>query len=226
VVAYGLYPSERAALAALPGIEVLSRPHNGVLPPVRRLLDFQAALERWPLHTPVAYWDAGDVFFQGKLADLWETVARHPTRLLAVREPQGHPENPAVAAWTLSIIDPQARSQAFQLLSQRPFLNSGFAAGTAETMLTYFREAHRLRHSSELAGSTDWGDQAALNLYCHLRPQSWIEVDQGWNYCAHARRPGEFEVRRDGRLKRTRGGPIHVVHGNAHSLRRLELSRF
>jgi hypothetical protein len=225
-VTYGLYPSEQRALAALPGVEVLPRPQTETLPPVRRLEDFQTVLERWPPQTPVAYWDAGDVFFQASLAELWQTVHRHPDRLLAVREPQGHPDNPAVAAWTLSITDPTARERAFGLLSRRPFLNSGFAAGTARSMLAYFREAFRLRHSAELAGSTDWGDQTALNLYCHRRPEGWLEIDEGWNYCMHARRPEEFRLRPDGRLEHARGGAIRVVHGNAHSLRNLELSWF
>jgi hypothetical protein len=225
-VTYGLYPSEQAALAALPGVEILPRPRSATLPPVRRLEDFQTVLDRWPPQTPVAYWDAGDVFFQASLAGLWQTVHRHPDRLLAVREPQGHPDNPAVAAWTLSIADPAARDRAFALLSERPFLNSGFAAGTGRSMLAYFREAHRLRHSPELAGSTDWGDQTALNLYCHRRPEAWSEIDDRWNYCVHARRHGEFRIRADGRIEDARGATIPVVHGNAHSLRNLELSWF
>jgi hypothetical protein len=223
VVAYGLYPSERARLAALPGVEVIPLPTSRTLPPVRRLRDFQAVLERWPAATPVAYWDAGDVVFQGRLSGVWDTVRRHPDRLLAVREPTGYPRNPAVAAWTLSIADPDARARAFRLLSRRPFLNSGFAAGAARTLLTYFREAQRLRESPALRGTSDWGDQTALNLYCHLNPEAWLEVEEGWNYCVHARRPGEVHVDADGRVVSTRGTPIHVVHGNAHSMRRLEL---
>jgi hypothetical protein len=223
VVAYGLYPSERARLAALPGVEMVALAGTRALPPVRRLRDFQDIVGGWPAVTPVAYWDAGDVVFQGRLTGLWETVRRHPDRLLAVREPTGHPRNPAVAAWTLSIRDPDARARAFRLLCARPFLNSGFAAGTARTMLTYLREAHRLRHSPALHGTSDWGDQIALNLYCHLNPEAWLEVEEGWNYCVHDRRPGELHLQTDGRLVSTRGTPIHVVHGNAHSLRRLEL---
>jgi hypothetical protein len=223
VIGYGLYPSERARLAALPGVEVVVLPTTRTLPPIRRLRDFQDVVAGWPVETPVAYWDAGDVVFQGRLAGLWETVRRHPDKLLAVREPTGHPHNPAVAAWTLSIRDPEARARAFRLLSERPFLNSGFAAGTARTLLTYLREAHRLRHSPALHGTSDWGDQTALNLYCHLNPDAWHEVEEGWNYCAHDRRPGELCLHTDGRLVSSRGTPIHVVHGNAHSLRRLEL---
>jgi hypothetical protein len=222
-VAYGLYPSERAVLAAQPGVEVVALPTSDVLPPVRRLRDFQTILGGWPADTPVAYWDAGDVLFQARIAPLWETVRLYPDRLLAVREPHGHPRNRAVRAWTLSIADPQARGRAFELLSARPFLNSGFAAGTAWALLNYFREADRMLHSADLRGSTDWGDQTALNLYCHRNPGTWLEAEAGWNYCTHDRRRGEVLVRPDGRVASACGTPVHVVHGNAHSLRRLEL---
>jgi hypothetical protein len=222
-VGYGLYPSESTVLSALPEVEVHSLPFNGVMPPVRRLQDFQTVLERWPAETPVAYWDAGDVVFQSELKPLWDTVRAHPGKLLAVREPTGHPDNPAVAAWTLSITNAEARERAFRLLSERPFLNSGFAAGTAGTLLGYLREALRLLRSPALRGTTDWGDQTALNLYCHLNPEVWHEAEEGWNYCVHDRWPGELRIAPNGRVTSTRGTPIHAVHGNAHSLRRLEL---
>src|SRR5262249_27321549 len=147
---------------------------------------------------------------------------RHPDWLLAVREPTGHPDNPAVAAWTLSIADPRARDRAYGLLTARPFLNSGFAGGTARALSAYLREAVRMLGSADLRGTTDGGDQTALNLYCHRHPGAWLEVEEGWNYCTHGRRPGEMAVRPDGRVVSARGTPIHVVHGNAHSLRRLE----
>ena len=222
-VVYGLYPSERAVLSGLPGVEVFALPFSGVLPPVRRLQDFQTVLERWRAETPVAYWDAGDVVFQSELTALWDTVRAHPDQLLAVREPSSHPQNGAVAAWTLSIADAEARERAFRLLSQRPFLNSGFAAGTAGALLAYLREAHLLLHSPALRGSSDWGDQTALNLYCHSTPEAWHEVEEGWNFCMHDRRPGELRIGPNGHVISRRGTPIHVVHGNAHSLHRLEL---
>ena len=118
----------------------------------------------------MAYWDAGDVIFQDRLQGLWDLVSEHPERLLVVEEPESHPENTAVADWTLSIRDPEARRRAFDLLSTRPFLNSGFAAGTAKTLLAYLREADRMLHSADLAGTADWGDQTALNLYCYSAP--------------------------------------------------------
>jgi hypothetical protein len=226
VVAYGLYPSEQARLAALPSVTVVPRPRARALPPVRRLRDFQEVLAGWPRDTPVAYWDAGDVLFQGPLTPLWGIVRTHPGRLLAVREPTGYPANSAVAAWTLSISDAAARRQALDLLAHSPFLNSGFSAGTAGTLLAYLRSADHLLHSPALQGTTDWGDQMALNLYCHLNPHAWLEVEEGWNYCIHDRAPREIRVTPEGRVVSARGTPIHVVHGNAHSLRYFELSGF
>jgi hypothetical protein len=224
VVGYGLYPSEQRVLASLPGVEVVPLAVNGVMPPVRRLSDFQPLLASWPAETPVAYWDAGDVLFQARLEPLWHQVAASPRRILAVREPKGYPENRAVSQWTLSIRDPAARRRAFALLSTRPFLNSGFAAGTAASLLAYFREAERLGNSAELRGTSDWGDQTALNLYCHGAPSRWREIEEGWNYCLHDRQPREVRVLPDGRLASRFGTPIHVAHGNARSLHKLALS--
>jgi hypothetical protein len=224
-VGYGLYPSEQRMLARTPGLELVARPADGARPPIRRLRDFADMVASWPEATPAAYWDAGDVIFQSRLASLWTLVRSHPGKLLAVREPVSFPYNPAVRAWTLSIHDPQARRRAFTLLSSRPFLNSGFAAGTAQTLLAYFREADRSIQAPDLRGSTDWGDQTALNLYCHSHPERWHEVDQAWNYCVHDRRPGEVRVRPDGRIVAASGRPIQVVHGNALSLPQMVISR-
>src|SRR5262249_16972493 len=73
-VAYGLYPSERARLASLPGVEVVAIPGDDVRPAIRRLKDLQGVISGWPEDTPAAYWDAGDVLFQGRLAGLWDEV--------------------------------------------------------------------------------------------------------------------------------------------------------
>jgi hypothetical protein len=225
-VAYGLYPGEVRVVEGQPGVDVWPLPVNGVMPPVRRLHDFQLVLETLPPLTPVAYWDAGDVLFQDSLAGLWEQVRKCSDKLLAVREPKAHPGNKAIAAWTLTIHDPRARRRAFDLLAQRPFLNSGFAAGTAAAMLVYLREAERLRRGPELAGSSDWGDQTALNLYCHSYPERWREVEDGWNYCLHDRRPREVLVLPQGRIGRRDRRPVHVVHGNARSLAKYQLSPY
>jgi hypothetical protein len=223
-VAYGLSPSELRALASEPNVEVWPVAPNGVVPAVRRLHDFQTVLERLSGETPVAYWDAGDVIFQESLAPLWQEVAAHPDKLLAAREPQGHPQNPVVAEWTLSIRDVQARRRAFDLISTQPFINSGFAAGTAAVLLAYLREAERLRGGRDLVGSADWGDQIALNLFCRLNPQRWHETEEGWNYCLCGRRRGEVAVGADGRFLSRRGASVRVVHGNAHTLTRYVLS--
>lgn len=224
-VGYGLYPSERRVLESLPGVEVVALPVNGVMPPVRRLRDFQGVVAGWPSETPVAYWDAGDVIFQGRLGPLWGLVRADPDRLLAVSEPLAHPENTAVARWTLSVRDPEARRRAFGLLSSRPFLNSGFAAGTAGTILRYLREADRLLHSADLRGSSDWGDQTALNLYCHTDPGRWREAPEVWNYCLLNRPRGAWRVRPDGRIVAPGRAPIVAAHGHARSLRQFEIVR-
>jgi hypothetical protein len=224
-VGYGLYPSERRVLERLGRVEVVPLPVDGVMPPVRRLRDFQPVVARWPDDTPVAYWDAGDIHFQGKLDGLWSLVAAHPDRLLAVREPLAHPRNTAVARWTKSITDPAARRFAHDLLTRRPFLNSGFAAGTARALLAYLRAADFLLHSPALRGTSDWGDQTVLNLYCHTDPSRWHEIAATWNYCLLDRRDGEVHFLPDGRIVATDGLPIRALHGHARSLRHHAISR-
>src|SRR5262249_47420868 len=155
----GLFPSERRLLGRLPGVDVVALPDDTRAPiPARRLRDFQEVVARLPDDTPVAYWDAGDVLFQARIAPLWDLVRTHPDRLLAVREGAGHPENSAVARWTLTIADPRARRYAYNLLTTHPYLNGGFAAGSARTMLRYLRAAYRLRHSAAMHGSANHGD--------------------------------------------------------------------
>ncbi len=83
--AYGLYPSEQMRLASQTGVHVVGIPNNQVAPSLRRLHDFQSAIEHLPGDTPVAYWDAGDVIFQNSLAPLWDLVRSHPDTLLVAR---------------------------------------------------------------------------------------------------------------------------------------------
>jgi hypothetical protein len=225
VVAYGLWPSERSVLEGIPGLEPVFLDDDGTVPAIRRLRDFQYVVARWPEATPMAHWDAGDMIFQGSLGPLWSLVNDHPDRILAVREPAGYPENPAVVDWTFSIHDPAARRLAFELISTRPFLNGGFVAGTARSLLAYLREADRLLHSPALQGTTDWGDQMALNLYCHTRPERWTEAPEGWNYTLYQRQNGEYRLDANGRFVSKRGDPIAVVHGNARTLKAYSLSR-
>ena len=47
-----------------------------------------------------------------------------------------------------------------------PFVNAGFAAGTARVFLDYFRVANRLLDTA-LVGVGPWGDQVAMNRYIH-----------------------------------------------------------
>jgi hypothetical protein len=91
-------------------------------------------------------------------------------------------------------------------------------------MQRYFREASLLRRSPALLGSTDWGDQTALNLYCHTDPSRWREVPRGWNYALCRLRPRDVRMTPDGRVVVADGTPIHVAHGNAMMLPQVELS--
>ncbi len=222
-IAYGLYPSEQARLSTIRGVQWDFQTYNGHMVPIRRLYDFARHLAKEDAHTPVAYWDVADVVFQDTLSDLWSDVRSTPGLVRAVVEPKSYPENKVIAPWCLSIRHPGYRQQAFQLLKRRPFLNSGFAAGTADAMLHYFRRAHSMRHGPELSGSTDWGDQMCLNLYCHMHPSKWQPIDQRWNYCVHDRSAGEVVIGAHGRVYSRRGQPIAAAHGNARSLRQLAI---
>jgi hypothetical protein len=222
-VAYGLYPSELARLRKLPGVDVVPRAANGVMAPVRRLTDFGDITDDLPADTPVAYWDVADVVFQSSLHPLWKEVVRRPDKLLAVIEPKSYPENGIIPAWSLSIRDPFYRRRAFELLKHNGFLNSGFAAGTASVMHAYFRAARQMRLGPELSGTSDWGDQMCLNLYCHGDPTRWHAIHEGWNYCVHDRPAGEVQVSSSGVIWSRRIGKVPVAHGNARSLRQFSL---
>ncbi|MFG0265197.1 MAG: hypothetical protein ACF8AM_08590 [Rhodopirellula sp. JB055] len=91
-------------------------------------------------------------------------------------------------------------------------------------MRRYFAEAVRLRQTS-LAGTTDWGDQTAMNLYCHSDPSRWVEVSESWNFCVHDRRRGDVRVTPDGQVLNRQGNAMPVVHGNARSLTQLAIIR-
>ena len=217
-LAYGLTPSEERILARLPNVDYVARPANSTAVPIRRLKDFQPIVASLAASTPVAYWDTADVLFQRPLRPLWDLVRAQPEKLLVVGEPFNHPENKAVAGWTLSIRDADARRFAFDAMSKNKFLNSGFSAGTAKTMLAYLQEGHRLRHSKALQGTRDWGDQTALNLYCYTDHNRYHMIDEGWNYCLCGRNRHEYGVNRDGAIIRSGGEKIPVVHGNNKTL--------
>jgi hypothetical protein len=215
-VAYGLQPGERSILEAA-GVEVVARHANGVSSALRRLRDFQDVVERWPAETPVAYWDAGDVVFQASLGPLWDLVRADPGRLLVVREPVGIGESPVIVPWTNHIEDPVVRREMRELLSAMPFINAGFAAGTAGALMGYLREGDRLLQT-DLRGVLHWGDQVAMGHYLHHYPDAWREIPDGWNYCIIFRKQGTYRIAPGGRVESADGAPVQVVHGNGRTL--------
>ena len=218
-IAYGAFPSEVACLQRLHGVTAIAKPYNGQMVPVRRVHDFYEICRRLSGDTPIAYWDVADVVFQTNLEQLWQQVRSKQDRIIAVSEPKGYPYNKVIPAWSLSIRNRQHRMRAFRLLQHNPFLNSGFAAGTANAIGQYFQAATGYLRGPELSGTTDWGDQMCLNLYCHTHPERWHEPSSGWNYCVHDRPLGEVFVTPQGLGCSRSRGPIPIVHGNARSLR-------
>jgi hypothetical protein len=214
-VVYGLNAGEQALLAVEPRVEVVSFPENGVSPSRRRLSDFQDVISLWPEDTPVAYYDSGDVLFQDRLEPLWQLVRANPGVLLVAPEPQSYPDNPVIQSWSDQIVDPNARLQAFEIMSTHTFLNGGFVAGTPSALLRYLRASDHLLNSSALHGVGDWGDQPALNLYSHTHPHDWMAVSPAWNYTLAGRDPRDYRVGPKGRMERSNGERISVVHGNA-----------
>jgi hypothetical protein len=217
VVGYGLTIEQQQWLARQPGIDGLLHPGNRTHAAIRRLHDLQDAVRRLPADAPLACWDAGDCLFQARLDPLWRLVAANPGRLLCCGEPTRYPENRAILSWTRTIRDGASRSRAFELFSTNEWVNAGFVAGTASVLSRYFAAAARIR-TEILAGTTDFGDQTALNYYCHSQPDRWRQIESGWNYCLCSRSPSSYHVRSDGRFEAANGEPIHVVHGNARSL--------
>lgn len=224
-LAIGLRPSERRRLAQLPGV----RPHflvrNSQHAARRRLQGFKEIVEQLPLDANVAYWDVGDVIFQAPINPLWELVQRNPGKLLLVREPITHRESSFVAECIHTIADPELRRQTFDLLADRPILNSGFVAGTAKTLLNYWRTSANWYDSPVLRGSICWGDQMAFNIYCYSNPEAWQEIDEGWNYCLKDRSRSEVYLSENGQYVDSRGTPIQVVHGNAGTLKTVAVRR-
>jgi hypothetical protein len=218
-IAYGLRPDEIRALARTPNVEVIAASSNAMHPSYRRVYDFQRVLAGFDGRTPVATWDAGDVLFQGRIDGVWDLVRAHPDELLIVEEAFSHPENPAVVDWTAQITGSTARRQAFDLLSTRTFLNSGFIAGTAQTLLHYFGEAERLLGSQGLLSIGYGADQIAMNLYCHTNLGRWRTVSERWNYCLCGRSRQAYRMNIFGRVRRVDDQPVDVVHGNGGTLR-------
>ena len=212
-VTSGLYPSEVRRLETTTGVEVVIAPNDGN-PARRRPRDFARILADWPEDTPVAYWDAPDILFQRPVAELWDLVRSRPDRLLVASEVLRFGGNEVADFWINTISDPEARRAALALVAGRHVFNSGFAAGTADTMRRCLLEIDRILHSPAIHGSTDWADQTALNLYLYGQPDVWSQVSSTWNYCLVGLRPGDFRVRSDGQIERSDGTLAHVVHGN------------
>jgi hypothetical protein len=218
-IGYGLNPGERRKISRLPNVHLKALEADDRSIPVRRLFDFQRLVSRLPADAAVAFWDAGDVIFQDRLSELWALVRDHPEQLLVVPEVWRNPRERWGVRWARSIPDPAVRRYVIQVLSSGSNLNGGFAAASAKTMLQYLTGAHRIRHSNALAGSRRWGDQPAMNLYCHSDPRRFLAIDERWNYCLHGRTRKEFRLLLDGRFMRRDGGALSVVHGNAGSLK-------
>jgi hypothetical protein len=224
-VAVGLYPGERERLVRFPGVKPVFRRATDEHVARRRLREFAEITRALPSTTPIAYWDAGDVIFQAQLQQLWELIRTHRGELLAVREPSGYPDNPAVRQWTETITDPEARCDAQRKIYDRPFINSGFLAASASVLTEYFETTAKWYDSPKLAGSVDPGDQMALNLYCHSRPDVWREIPESWNYCLWGRDRNMYYRDENGKYVDVRGVPICIVHGNAQTFKTVPLRR-
>ena len=125
--------------------------------------------------------------------------------------------SPALGPWTASIRDPSERRRTIEIFHSHPFVNAGFAAGTARTFMDYLPVANRLLDTA-LVGVGWWGDQVAFNRYIHENPGAWREVPDAWNYCLGCRDPRTYRIRPDGRVESRDGHPVHVVHGNGRTL--------
>ena len=224
-LAVGLYQSERERFQLLAGVTPYFKSDNGQTVARRRLYDFAEIAGGLPPTTPIAYWDAGDVIFQGRLQTLWEQVEANPNKLLVASEPVSHPQNKAVVDWTEGIVDSNSRRRVRETLYHRAWLNGGFVAGTARTLIAYFHTVADWYDTPVLNGSGDWGDQLALNLYCHSDPQRWHQVAEGWNYCLCLRNRKTVYRGEDGRFIDRRGVAVHVVHGNASTLNSIPFRR-
>jgi hypothetical protein len=217
-VGIGLFPSELRRLQRMWNVEVHGLRDNGVPAQIRRLHEFPRILSQLGEGAMAAFWDAGDVLFQQRIQELWSIADQNRGKLLIAREPFGHPRNIAVRAWTETIENPIARQRIFDLVAPRPFLNSGFAAGTNDALLEYCHAAAEVQRSADFKGTKEWADQLAMNVYCHENPAVWQEIDSGWNYCLCTRLRGDFRVLPSGRYVRVDGGPIYAVHGNGRTL--------
>ena len=221
-VVSGVLPSEQRLLAAMPNVEVVVVPGDAN-PALRRLRNFGEILSGWPDDTPVAHRDAGDILFQSRVTPLWDIVRRTPTGCSQSRKsPPTAMTRATDCGWSRSPTR-VPRTSALNLLLDLPVLNAGFFAGTARAMRLYLTEARGLLNSPALHGSTDWGDQTAMNLFCRSNPDRWLELPRGWNFCLSGLDRAAYRIDPDGRTERTDGEPLYVVHGAGGRLRRWDL---
>lgn len=218
---YGLYPSERRTLERLPNLELLAFDKDPQSHPAwRRYADFQCALRGLPAATPVAYWDAGDIVFQNRLDEIWSTVRRNPCKLLLTRELLGHGENEAVYEWFDEMTNAEHREKVRSALGSAPVFNSGFLASTASHLTATLKDLDHIMKS--MMDGPKWGkDQLALNYYHATQADACQEIDNAWNFTLCTRDPNELVVGDDGRAERSQGKPVHVIHGNDSTLKRM-----
>jgi hypothetical protein len=114
-------------------------------------------------------------------------------------------------------IDPAVRRHTRELLGAMPFINAGFAAGTARALMAYLQEGDRLLET-ELKGVLHWGEQVTMGHYLHHHPRAWLEISDAWNYCIIRRDPWTYRIQPGGRVESLDGTPVHVVHGNGRTL--------
>ena len=125
--------------------------------------------------------------------------------------------------WINTIMDDSSRRRVLDLLLDRYVVNAGFAAGTARAMTQYLSAAEQLIESEALRGSTDFGDQTAMNFYLYSNPDSWMQIPSAWNYCLVGVDRSTYRVGPDGWTERLDGEPLYVVHGAARTLQPWDL---
>ena len=134
-----------------------------------------------------------------------------------VREPVGIGESPVIVPWTDHIEDPVVRRETRELLSAMPFINAGFAAGTAGALMRYLREGDRLLNT-DLKGVLHWGDQVAMGIiFIIIRTPGERSPTAGTTASSSAN-TGPTGLGRTGEWRVPIEAPVHVVHGNGRTL--------
>lgn len=216
-VTYGLRNKDIAKLESFADVICYQLPYSTEPVCKSRMRGFQVPLNSLNPATPVAYWDAGDVLFQGSLDPLWQTVRENSQRLLVTEEPPPWSKNPGHQAWINHIHDPTHRATVLGLLGGKQIINGGFIGGTAGRLKTYFERAARLS-DGPLLGAGGGADQVTLNFCKYQLPKDFMVVDDVWNYCLLGRSGRDCKVRNGRYVRVSDGKPVAVVHGNSQSL--------